>query len=68
VSERLLTAGEVAEMLAVPESWVREHTRNGFLPRVQLGHYVRYRREAVLAWVDSRQSPRPTGTRPESRI
>jgi excisionase family DNA binding protein len=56
VSERLLTAAEVAELLAVPESWVREHTRAGSLPRVQLGRYVRYRRDAVLAWLDSRQA------------
>jgi excisionase family DNA binding protein len=68
VSEQLLTAGEVAELLAVPESWVRQHTRNGSLPRVRLGRYVRYRREAVLAWVDSRETPRPTGTRQIGRI
>ena len=57
MSERLLTASEVAELLAVPESWVREHTRHGSMPRVQLGRYVRYRREAVLAWIDARATP-----------
>ncbi len=60
MSERLLTAAEVAELLAVPESWVREHTRDGSLPRVQLGRYVRYRREAVLAWLESTEA---TGAR-----
>jgi hypothetical protein len=29
VTERLLTASEVAEMLNVPVGWVREHTRSG---------------------------------------
>jgi len=53
VSDRLLNAAEVAELLAVPESWVREHTRNGSMPRIQLGRYIRYRREAVLGWIDS---------------
>ena len=53
MSERLLNAAEVAELLAVPESWVREHTRNGSMPRIQLGRYIRYRREAVLGWIDS---------------
>jgi excisionase family DNA binding protein len=53
MSERLLNAAEVAELLAVPESWVREHTRNGSMPRIQLGRYIRYRREAVLSWIDS---------------
>jgi excisionase family DNA binding protein len=52
VSERLLTAGEVAELLAVPERWVREHTRGGLLPHVVLGRYRRYRLEAVLAWLE----------------
>jgi excisionase family DNA binding protein len=60
MSERLLTAAEVAELLAVPESWVREHTRDGSLPRVQLGRYVRYRREAVRAWLESTEA---TGAR-----
>jgi hypothetical protein len=44
-------------LLAVPESWVREHTRSGALPRVQLGRYVRYRRQAVVAWVTAQEAP-----------
>ncbi len=47
----LLTASDVAELLSVPESWVREHTRSGRIPHVQLGRYVRYRQEAVVKWV-----------------
>lgn len=53
LSDRLLNAAEVAELLAVPESWVREHTRNGSMPHIQLGRYIRYRGEAVLTWIDS---------------
>lgn len=49
--DRLLTADEVAELLAVPERWVREHTRGGLIPHVRLGRYRRYRRDAVLAWI-----------------
>jgi excisionase family DNA binding protein len=55
VTDRLLDAAEVAELLHVPERWVREHTRNGHLPHLQLGRYRRYRREAVLAWLDEQQ-------------
>lgn len=51
MSDRLLTAREVADLLSVPEGWVREHTRNDHLPHVTLGRYKRYRREAVLAWI-----------------
>ncbi len=52
VTDRLLTADEVAELLAVPVRWVRDHTRSGLIPCVHLGHYRRYRREAVAAWLD----------------
>jgi excisionase family DNA binding protein len=73
--DRLLDAGEVAAMLAVPERWVRKHTRSGLFPHVRLGRYVRYRREAVLAWLDEQEqlriweepSIRPKRVTPESR-
>lgn len=52
----LLTAAEVAELLSVSERWIREHTRGGLLPHVRLGRYVRYRREAVLAWIEEQES------------
>jgi excisionase family DNA binding protein len=54
--DRLLTAQEVAEMLSVPTRWVREHSRSGLIPHVQLGRYVRYRREAVLDWISEQES------------
>ena len=53
MTERLLTADDVAELLAVPVSWVREHTRSGAIPHVPLGRYVRYERSDVLDWVAS---------------
>jgi excisionase family DNA binding protein len=49
--ERFLDAGEVAELLHVPVSWVRAETREGRMPHVPLGRYRRYRRDRVLAWV-----------------
>jgi excisionase family DNA binding protein len=51
VSDTLRTAVEIAEILSVPERWVREHTRSGLLPHVRLGRYVRYREESVQAWL-----------------
>lgn len=41
MSERLLDAQEVAERLHVPVSWVRESTRSGAMPCVELGRYRR---------------------------
>lgn len=56
-SERLLLAEEVAELLAVPVSWVRESTRSGAIPHVELGRYKRYRLEDVEAWLASCSKP-----------
>ncbi len=56
VSDRLLTASDVAELLSVPVSWVREHTRSGLIPHVQLGRYVRYRQEAVVSWISQQEA------------
>ena len=41
MTERLLDAAEVAEWLGVPVSWVRESTRSGAMPCVELGRYRR---------------------------
>jgi excisionase family DNA binding protein len=65
MNERLLTAGEVAELLAVPESWVREATREARLPYLALGRYRRYSRSAIGAWLEEQQAGRPSvRTRP----
>lgn len=55
MSDRLLTAADVAELLSVPVSWVREHTRSGRIPHVQLGRYVRYRQETVASWIGQQE-------------
>ena len=73
MSERLLTAAEVAELLNVPTSWVRDHTRAGAIPHLPLGRYVRYRREDLLAWLEvlaqggGPRFRRYTPTRPKNR-
>lgn len=51
-ADRLLTADDVAELLNVPVGWVREHSRSGAIPKIQLGRYVRYERAAVQAWLE----------------
>jgi excisionase family DNA binding protein len=55
-SDPLLTAADVAELLSVPVSWVREHTRSGRIPHVQLGHYVRYREATIVSWVAEQEA------------
>jgi len=62
--DHLLIAEEVAELLAVPASWVRQATRTGALPHVRLGRYVRYQRATVFAWIeDQRGKSAPIGVR-----
>lgn len=56
MNDRLLIAAEVAEFLAVKESWVREATRDGRLPHLRLGRYRRYRLEDVERWLEEQQA------------
>jgi excisionase family DNA binding protein len=54
----LMTATEVAELLGVPVSTVREWGRNGTFPRVKLGRHVRFIRahvEAAILEAEKRQ-------------
>ena len=62
---RLLTAGEVARLFAVPESWVREATRAGRLPHLKLGRYRRYSRPAIEAWLHDQQQGPPHANGPK---
>jgi excisionase family DNA binding protein len=53
VSERLVDAAAIAEMLSVPKSWVLEQARNDAIPHRRLGRYVRFDPAEVRAWADS---------------
>jgi excisionase family DNA binding protein len=64
MSERLLDAVELAELLHVPVRWVRESTRAGAIPHVRLGRYVRYELSEVESWLEQcRRAGRPTALR-----
>ena len=56
-ADRLLDAAEVAELLSVPLSWVRETTRSGAMPHVELGRYRRYVQADVQAWLETCKKP-----------
>lgn len=55
-TDRLLDVDDVAALLNVPTRWVRQASRDGRLPCVRLGRYVRFDREDVLAWVEAQKS------------
>ncbi len=53
----LLSVEELAALLKVPKSWVYSKTREtgpGAIPRLQVGKYLRFRLEDVLAWLENR--------------
>ena len=54
--ERLLDAGEVAERLGLPESWVLDRARKGKIPKVPLGHYVRFRPSSIDRWIAEQET------------
>lgn len=53
VDDPLLTKAEVAEMLGVTQRWVGR----GYLPSVLVGGLRRYRRSAVLAYIEAQSAP-----------
>jgi len=52
----LLDGDQAAELLQVPASWLMREARAGRAPSVQLGHYRRFNRDALLAWVNARST------------
>jgi hypothetical protein len=42
-AENLLTAGELAARMNLPESWIRTEERGGLIPSFKLGRYVRFK-------------------------
>ena len=52
----LMTAEQVAAILAVPPSWVLRQAREGRIPHVTLGRYVRFRPASIAAWVAEQEA------------
>jgi excisionase family DNA binding protein len=55
----LLTAEQVAAILSVSERYVWRLGRDGELPRVQLGKYVRFDPADVEAFIEARKESAP---------
>ncbi len=48
---QLITAADVAKILAVSERRVQALARNGILPAVRVGRQLRFDEEALKAWI-----------------
>jgi excisionase family DNA binding protein len=57
MTEVLLTAEQVAKRLSVPVSWVRQATRSGAMPHLELGRYKRYSWPDIEAWLKTCSKP-----------
>jgi excisionase family DNA binding protein len=55
---KLLTAEDVAAQLQVPTSWVYRAAREGDLPSVPCGRYVRFDPDDIAAWIMRRKTSR----------
>ena len=60
---RLLEADEVARYLGMRTDWVYREVRAGRLPHIRLGRAVRFRRESIEAWLESRERGTTNGRR-----
>jgi excisionase family DNA binding protein len=58
MSDGLLTASDVADMLGMTTTWVYEQSRKGLIPTITLGRYRRYRREAIEEWLQQMEAAR----------
>lgn len=55
MTEPLLTVQEVADLLGVGKTWVYEAVREGRIPHLRFGRSVRFRRDAIDAWLTERE-------------
>lgn len=61
-TERLMTLKDLSEMLGVPVHTLYAWRQRGTGPRgYRIGRHVRFRREAVEAWLDTRVDQPPPG-------
>lgn len=51
----LIDSKAAAELLGVPETWVRRQARENAIPHVRLGRYVRFDPATIEAWWRARQ-------------
>jgi excisionase family DNA binding protein len=63
-SEKLLTPDEVASLLDVKVSWLMDHVTRiePIIPHIRIGKMIRFKRQAVMEWLDSMATTQPTWT------
>ena len=60
MDSEFLTADEVAEFLRIPLSTVYKLVQDKKLPGFKVGKHWRFRREAILKWIDDSENIKST--------
>lgn len=60
---KLLKPADVAATLGVPVSWVYRQAREGDLPSVPCGRYVRFDPGDLAAWIERQKTTNANGGR-----
>ena len=55
-SLRLLNVQEIADLLGVKKSTIYQWTHQGFIPFVKVGKLVRFKPDAVMKWLNERET------------
>jgi excisionase family DNA binding protein len=55
MTESLLTAEQAGAILGVEASWVLQKAREGRIPHVRLGRYVRFEEDALRVWITQKR-------------
>ena len=66
MTERLLTARELAELLGFSASTVVDWSERGELPGFKVGGRLRFRESEVLEWLEQRRQGGRPSLRPEA--
>jgi excisionase family DNA binding protein len=65
--ESMMSARQVAELLAVHENWVYDQAVGGDLPSYKLGGTRRFRRDEIDSWIEEHREP-GRAPRPEAKV
>jgi len=60
--EKLLTPDEVVMLFDVKMSWVMDHVTRiePIIPHIRIGKMIRFKRQAVMEWIDSMMNTKAT--------
>jgi excisionase family DNA binding protein len=56
-NEPLLNAEDVARIIGLSPGWVYAQVRDGRMPHIRLGRYVRFRRSTIESWLAHLEVP-----------